>query len=552
MPAVHFIRAGRVTLSAIAASWAATVLAQDPAPIKSSYTVFLRSVPIGSEQVTTERTDNGWTITSSGRLGAPLDLTTRLMEVKYTADWKPVELSFDATSQGQPLLVHTQIANNSASSDITQAAATAHRTDAISGDAVLLQNGVWGPFEALSQRLRGASAGSSIPIYLTPVATTVAVADSATETFQTPDRLIRARRTTVKMPAGGAMIDVDVWGDEEGHLLRLSIPAQNLDVVREDLAPVATRRVNVSRAGDEQVRIPSNGFTFAATISKPTANPGNRPLPAVVLVGGSGPADRDETVFGIPIFGQLANALADAGFLVLRYDKRGVGQSGGRPEAATLDDYRDDLRDVLKFVGDRKDVDRKRIAVLGHSECGMVAMLDAAKDNRIAALVLAATPGVRGADLNLYQVEHQLDTAHVVDPQRQTSIDLQKRIQTAALTGTGWENIPDRYRAQAQIPWFQSFLAFDPAKVMSDVDQPILIVQGLLDTQVPPSNADRLETLAKARKKAGASEVVRLPGVNHLLASATTGEVDEYSRLPDKRVNPSVSEAIIAWLKKTL
>ena len=97
------------------------------------------------------------------------------------------------------------------------------------------------------------------------------------------------------------------------------------------------------------------------------------------------------------------------------------------------------------------------------------------------------------------------------------------------LTGKGWETVPPAYRKQADTPWFQSFLAFDPAKVMRDVRQPILIVQGMLDTQVPPANADRLEALARGRKNPPAVEVAKVPGVNHLLVPATTGEFDEYS-----------------------
>ena len=130
---------------------------------------------------------------------------------------------------------------------------------------------------------------------------------------------------------------------------------------------------------------------LTGTLSKPaSAPPGATRLPAVLLVGGSGPTDRDELVFGIPIFGQLADAIADAGFIVLRYDKRGVGMSGGRDEAATLADYADDVRAAVKFLSDRKDVDPKRIAFVGYGEGGIVAMLAAAKDKRIAALALVA------------------------------------------------------------------------------------------------------------------------------------------------------------------
>jgi len=270
-----------------------------------------------------------------------------------------------------------------------------------------------------------------------------------------------------------------------------------------------------------------------------------------VLVGGSGPTDRDETAFNIPIFGQLAGALADAGYLVLRYDKRGIGQSGGRAEAATLADFAEDLRAAVKFVAERKDVDPKQIAVLGHSEGGSVAMLAAAKEKRIDALVLVAAIGVTGAELNLAQVTRALDRTKKTDAEKQTTIALQKKIQAAVLTGQGWEDIPPALRKQADIPWFQSFLAFDPAKVMSDVRQPILIMQGLLDTQVSASNADRLEALARGRKHPAPVDVVKVPDVNHLLVPAKTGEYEEYATLGAAHVSPAVATAVVSWLQKT-
>jgi pimeloyl-ACP methyl ester carboxylesterase len=257
-------------------------------------------------------------------------------------------------------------------------------------------------------------------------------------------------------------------------------------------------------------------------------------------------------VFGIPIFGQLANALADAGFLVLRYDKRGVGQSGGRPEAAALADFAEDARDAIKSLSDRKDVDRKRLTVIGHSEGGSVAMLASAKNDRVSAIGLLSTIGVTGKELNLYQVTHGLERSNRSEAEKQQTIALQKSIQDAVLTGKGWDriNIPEPVRRQADTPWFQSFLAFDPAKVMKDINQPLLILQGSLDTQLPASNADLLQTLAQARKKPSPVEVVKVPGVNHLLVPATTGEVDEYSQLSGRQISPEVIQAIIGWLQK--
>src|SRR4029453_2733590 len=103
-----------------------------------------------------------------------------------------------------------------------------------------------------------------------------------------------------------------------------------------------------------------NGFSLAGTISQPTSAPratAGKPsqapagkLPAVVLVGPSGPTDRDGLAYGIPVLGEVAGALADAGFLVVRYDKRGIGQSGGRPESASLADYAEDVIAAVKML----------------------------------------------------------------------------------------------------------------------------------------------------------------------------------------------------------
>ncbi len=267
---------------------------------------------------------------------------------------------------------------------------------------------------------------------------------------------------------------------------------------------------------------------------------------------GSGPLDRDETVAGIPIFGQLAGALADAGFTVLRYDKRGIGQSGGRAEAASLTDYAEDLRAAVKFMAGRKDVDPKRIAVVGHSEGGAVGLIAAAKDSRVAALVLMGTPGRPGAEIVLAQQKRALDRSSLSDADKQARVDLQKRIHEAVITGKGWESLPAQVRRQVDNPEYQSILTFDPATVLPQVRQPILIVQGALDAEVEPSNADRLETLARSRKRQAPVESAKIPGLNHLFVAATTGEVAEYATLGGKQIAPALPAAIASWMGKTL
>lgn len=515
--------------------------------------VFARGAVIGTEESAVTREAGGWTITSSGRLNAPLNIVNRRLQIRYDLNWKPLELTLDATVRGQTQTIHTTFSGSTATSQVNIAGQSRVLT-AMTTPEILLPSPFFAPYEALAVRLRTAKPGSTIAGFA-PAQTelTIRVGDSASERIQTPKETIEAKHTHVTITPEGVVsppVEADVWADSNGRLLRVSVPSQGLEVVREDVASVATRRVPISRPNDEQVRIPGNGFVLAGTLSKP-AKAGSMRLPAVLLVGGSGPTDRDELIFGIPIFGQLADAVADAGFIVLRYDKRGVGTSGGRDEAATLADYADDVRAAVKFLSERKDVDPRRIAVVGHSEGGIVAMLAAARDRRIAALALLSTPGVTGAELNLEQVKHALDRTTRSAADKQATIELQKKIQQAVLTGSGWEPLA-AYRKQADTPWFQSFLAFDPARVMRDIRQPVLIVQGDLDTQVAPANAGRLEALAGQRKNRPAAQVVRVHGINHLLVPATTGEADEYPNLRDKRVSAEVSRAIVSWLQTTL
>jgi hypothetical protein len=270
----------------------------------------------------------------------------------------------------------------------------------------------------------------------------------------------------------------------------------------------------------------------------------------VVLVGGSGPTDRDGVAYGIPILGELAGAIADAGFIVVRYDKRGVGQSGGRAESAGLTEYAEDVIAAVKMLSNRKDVDPKRIAVVGHSDGGSVALIAAAKDKRIAAVGLLATPGVPGADVVLAQQKRLLDRSTMSAEEKVAKIEQQKKIHQAVITGKGLDQLPPEVRRAVVNAEFQSILITDPAKVMPDVHRPVLILQPALDTQVEPANADKLDTLAKQRKNAPPVETIKVPDVNHLLATATTGEVEEYSRLPEKHVSPAVTQALVAWLRK--
>ncbi len=556
MRSSHFIRAA-IAASALAPAAAASaqlVPAPPPEANATTFTIFLRGAPLGTERISVVRIADGWTISSTGRISAPVDVVGRRLQVRYTADWRPLEFSFEGNVRGQPQSIQTIVDGATARSDITAGEQKGQKTDAIAPDALLLlTNSFFAPYEALAARLRETTPGAVIAAYgegpMTPF--TIRIGESFPEQIQTTAALVSARRTHLTMTIGGTDVEADIWVDATGRMIRFSVPAQSLEVVREDIAAVSSRTVTVSRPNDEKINIPSNGFNLVGTLSRPAQSSGAR-LPAVVLIGGSGPTDRDSLVFGIPILGEIAGALADSGFVVVRYDKRGIGQSGGRAEAATLADYADDARAAVKALSDRKDVDPKRIALVGHSEGGLVALIAAAKDKHVAAVVLIATPGMSGSDVVLAQQRRMLDRMKLSPEERQAKVDAQKQINEAVMTGKGLDKLPPGVRRTVDNPEFQSILTSDPAKLMKDVHQPLLILQGLLDAQVDAQNADLLGSLARGRKNAAPVEVAKLPDVNHLLATAKTGEVDEYASLPEKHVAASVTHAISTWLQKTL
>ena len=518
-----------------------------------NFSIFLRGAQIGTEQIAVTRYAGGWLIVSAGRLGAPLDVIARRVEAHYTAEWRPLAFTFDGSVRGHSQVVHTTVNGTSASNDITVAGQKSQKTDTIDPNAVFaLSNSFFGPYEALAARLKTTEPGTDISLYLVPqTSITARVGVSTAEQIQTTARLIKARRTRVTLMLPGAQLEADVWTDDASRMIRFSVPAQSLEVVREDIAAVSSRSVTISRPNDEPAKIPSNGFSLAGTFSRPAASDAAR-LPAVVLVGASGPLDRDSLTFGVPILGQLAGALADAGYIVVRYDKRGSGQSGGRAESAALADYADDVRAAVKVLTERKDVDPKRIAVIGHGEGGLVALIAAAKDKHIAAVGLVATPGLPGTDVVLAQQQRLLNGMTLTPEERQAKVDAQKRIHEAVITGKGLEQLPPDVRRTVDNPEYQSLLTSDPAKLVANVRQPLLVVQGGLDTQVEPMNADRLVEIARKRKNASPVDVVKVPGVNHLLVPATTGEVTEYGSLQDKHVSEAVTQAIVTWLKTSL
>lgn len=327
---------------------------------------------------------------------------------------------------------------------------------------------------------------------------------------------------------------------------------------------------------DIDVTFPSvEGVELAGTLTLPEGCSPESPRPAVVLLSGSGPHDRDHPIAGHRPFVVLADRLARAGYIVLRFDDRGVGKSTGNFVGATTLDFAQDAAAAVRFLLDRAEVRRDAVGLLGHSEGGNVAVLAASRSNLpVAFLVLLASPGVSGRDVLLDQMA-ALQQAMGASPTRIEAISAaQRSVFEAVLTGQrdlalerilellrlqqGLATLTEqgrallRQRAEAEAaavftPWFTVFLRYSPQEDLRRVRVPVLALGGSLDLQVDP---DRNLAAIDAALAAGGNPdrtVVKLEGLNHLFQKGRTGLVSEYGEL-DETFNEDAIRQIVRWL----
>jgi uncharacterized protein len=190
--------------------------------------------------------------------------------------------------------------------------------------------------------------------------------------------------------------------------------------------------------------------------------------------------------------------------------------------------------------------------MVGYGEGGWVALTVGSREQRLGALALIATPAVSGTELVLEQQRQLFEGSGTTGAAQQAAVEQQKSILDAVITGKGWEMLTPDIRQRVDTPLYRSFLLFDPAQTIARVRQPMLIIQPALDQEVRRHHGQQLAQLARARQRSKSTDFTELPGINHLLARAVTGEVAEYGTLTERTVSPAAILELTSWLTKVL
>lgn len=317
----------------------------------------------------------------------------------------------------------------------------------------------------------------------------------------------------------------------------------------------------------EEVSYRSGDIGLAGTLTMPE---GDGPFTAVLLLTGSGPQDRDETLYGHKPFLLLADTLTRAGYAVLRVDDRGVGGSGGDLARAGYDGLAADALAGVEYLKGRSDIDPARVGLLGHSEGGYLAPLAAQRSGAVAFVILMAGPALSGEDVLALQNRLLFEAAGVPPEQVEAqdafihelagllraadypaaeALTRRRLEQQSATLPEGRRPTPQEIGDQARAattPTRRSFLTYDPGPALDALNIPVLAFYGGKDLQVP---ATQNEPALRERLADHPDATVRtFPGLNHLMQPATTGGLDEYART-QTTISPEVLHLITGWMQ---
>ncbi len=300
-------------------------------------------------------------------------------------------------------------------------------------------------------------------------------------------------------------------------------------------------------------------------------------FPAVILISGSGPQNRDEELLGHKPFLVISDFLTKNGIAVLRFDDRGTALSEGNFKEATSADFATDVESAIAYLKTRKEIDKKRIGLIGHSEGGIIAPMVASGSSDVAFIVLLAGTGIPGDELLLAQqkligkasgisdadVERNelinrkaFDIVKASSSHEQLITDLTRYIEQELKAnpldenpgGMSDEEFVNFQVSQVISPWMLYFIRHNPALTLAKVKCPVLALNGEKDLQVP--SKINLEAIKSALEKGGNKQVttIEFPSLNHLFQECETGLPNEYM-LIEQTFSPVALAELLKWIK---
>ena len=392
--------------------------------------------------------------------------------------------------------------------------------------------------------------------------------DQSDEPFPVTAVSLRGDTLRLEIKSAGATFEGHVGADriegtfrQGGRATALTLKQGTADALRrpqEPEPPFPYEREDVRFDGG--MGSSDGSVTLAGTLTLPQ---GEGPHPAVVLISGSGAQNRNEALAGHKPFLVLADYLTRRGIAVLRYDDRGVAESTGSFDAASMHAFASDSRAALAYLREREDLDLGRLGLLGHSEGGLIApMVAAHHTGEVDFVVLLAGPGVPGREVLYEQGRLAVEAQGGTEQQAAQQRALQERL-FAALTeapdstqaaerfraileSEGMDSAEAQARAKARTrPAFRDFLTHDPRPVLEDLEVPILALFGEKDTQVTPGQ--NAPPVRQALADHPDATVKVLPGLNHLFQPAETGRASEYGQI-ETTLAPRALEVVAEWI----
>ncbi|HKK69035.1 MAG TPA: alpha/beta fold hydrolase, partial [Bacteroidales bacterium] len=319
------------------------------------------------------------------------------------------------------------------------------------------------------------------------------------------------------------------------------------------------------------------GIHLAGTLTLPDAKGKH---PAVVLISGSGPQNRDEELMGHKPFLVLADHLTRNGIAVLRFDDRGTGESGGNFSKATSFDFATDAKAAVDYLKGHKRINPDKIGLLGHSEGGIVAPIVASQyPGEVDFIVLLAGPGLPGREIVIMQQQLIGKASGMPNEQLKLAVSTNKqifdlivevddpdelRLKVSDLLHEIADNNPgfvpggmetaqfiDKQLEQLLTPWMKNFLTYDPVLALEKVRCPVLALNGEKDLQVPPK--ENLEIIRETLEDAGNKNVktIELKGLNHLFQESESGLPAEYGQI-EQTMSPKALNVISTWIEKVV